>query len=67
VDADGGREMSDFQIRLLLSGVVLGLTLFIFSWSPELDGYHRLDHRWSLRASGVALFLASLALLVIRP
>jgi hypothetical protein len=56
--------MGEFQVRIVLAGVVLGLTLLVFSWSPELHGYHHRDHRWSLRMSGTVLLLSSLAFLL---
>jgi hypothetical protein len=59
--------MWEFNIRIMLAGFVLGLTLLVFSWSPELHGYHHWDHRWSLRMSGALLLLSSLAFLLLKP
>lgn len=56
--------MSDFHSRLLWALLVLGLTLFAFSWSPDLGGHKRREYRWLLRTLGVALSLASLAMRV---
>ena len=58
--------MGDFDVRIMLAGAVLGTTLLVFSWSPELEGYHHHDHRWSLRMSGGMLLLSSLAFLLAR-